>query len=187
MCRGRAKLPSGSKQLIWTNWWSSRDEALTSIFCFCSSSASQNTWTGIVRWLCIYAQRKQMQYNKKNNNIEAVTQAYRNKGVSSATKKQEKSWKTNRIWFEIWRNLPSLAIWWQKNSTIPTSRSSDREQARSLKYGPWHSHQRHHYRPAFHPSIHCSMGSAPVGVQCPLTSLLDEFPGYWDWLWYPGL
>src|SRR6218665_1778132 len=34
-----------------------------------------------------------------------------------------------------------------------------------------------------HPSIHCSMGSAPVGVQCPLTSSLGEFPGYWDWLW----
>src|SRR6218665_205601 len=31
------------------------------------------------------------------------------------------------------------------------------------------------------------MGSAPVGVQCPLTSSLGEFPGYWDWLWYPGL
>src|SRR6218665_3893142 len=26
------------------------------------------------------------------------------------------------------------------------------------------------------------MGSAPVGVQCPLTSSLGEFPGYWDWL-----
>src|SRR6218665_2238054 len=37
------------------------------------------------------------------------------------------------------------------------------------------------------PSIHCSMGSTPVGVQCPLTSSLGEFPGYWDWLWYPGL
>jgi len=21
----------------------------------------------------------------------------------------------------------------------------------------------------------------------PLTSSLGEFPGYWDWLWYPGL
>src|SRR6218665_3981879 len=31
------------------------------------------------------------------------------------------------------------------------------------------------------------MGSAPVGVQCPLTSSLGEFPGKWDWLWYPGL
>src|SRR6218665_3051287 len=39
----------------------------------------------------------------------------------------------------------------------------------------------------FIPSIHCSMGSAPVGVQCPLTSSLYEFPGYWDWLWYPRL
>ena len=38
-----------------------------------------------------------------------------------------------------------------------------------------------------HPSTHCSMGSAPVGVQCPFTSSLDEFPGYWDWLWYTGL
>src|SRR6218665_3240211 len=38
-----------------------------------------------------------------------------------------------------------------------------------------------------HPSIHCSMGSAPVGGQCPLTSSLGEFLGYWDWLWYPGL
>src|SRR6218665_2875479 len=26
-----------------------------------------------------------------------------------------------------------------------------------------------------HPSIHCSMGSAPVGVQCPLTPSLGEF------------
>src|SRR6218665_3488305 len=36
-------------------------------------------------------------------------------------------------------------------------------------------------------SIHCSMVSAPVGVQCPLTSSLGKFPGNWDWLWYPGL
>src|SRR6218665_302750 len=36
------------------------------------------------------------------------------------------------------------------------------------------------------PSIQCFMGSAPVGVQCPLTSSLGEFPGYWDWFWYPG-
>ena len=35
------------------------------------------------------------------------------------------------------------------------------------------------------PAIHYSMGSAPVGVQCPLTSLQGEFPGYWHWLWYP--
>src|SRR6218665_608073 len=38
-----------------------------------------------------------------------------------------------------------------------------------------------------YPCIHCSMGSAPVGVQCFLTSSLGEFPGYYDWLWYPGL
>src|SRR6218665_1674986 len=38
-----------------------------------------------------------------------------------------------------------------------------------------------------HPSIHCSMGSAPVGVQCPLTSSLGEFLGYGDGIWYPGL
>ena len=31
------------------------------------------------------------------------------------------------------------------------------------------------------------MDSVPVGVQCPLTSSLSEFPGYWDWLWFPGL
>jgi len=31
------------------------------------------------------------------------------------------------------------------------------------------------------------MGSAPVSVQCPLTSSLGEFQRYWDWLWYPGL
>src|SRR6218665_2692497 len=36
-------------------------------------------------------------------------------------------------------------------------------------------------------SIHRSMGSAHVGVQCPLTSSLGEFLGYWDWLWCPGL
>src|SRR6218665_160893 len=37
-------------------------------------------------------------------------------------------------------------------------------------------------------SIHdSSMGSAPVGVQCPLTSSLVEFQDYSDWLWYPGL
>src|SRR6218665_2677284 len=38
----------------------------------------------------------------------------------------------------------------------------------------------------FLPPIHSSMGSAQVGVQCLLTSSLGEFPGYWDWLWYPG-
>jgi len=37
------------------------------------------------------------------------------------------------------------------------------------------------------PSIHCPMGSAHVGVQCPLTSSLFEIPGYWDRLRYPGL
>src|SRR6218665_150805 len=31
------------------------------------------------------------------------------------------------------------------------------------------------------------MGSVPVGAQCPLTSSLGEFLGYWDCLWYPGL
>src|SRR6218665_1269851 len=40
---------------------------------------------------------------------------------------------------------------------------------------------------SIHPSIHRSMGSAPVGAQCPLTSALGEFLGYRDWLWYPGL
>ena len=39
------------------------------------------------------------------------------------------------------------------------------------------------------PSIDCSMGSTPVGVQCPLTSSLGEFPGYYEPIrfWYPGL
>src|SRR6218665_3829665 len=27
----------------------------------------------------------------------------------------------------------------------------------------------------------------PVGVQCPITSSIGEFPSYWDWLWCPGL
>src|SRR6218665_2811661 len=27
----------------------------------------------------------------------------------------------------------------------------------------------------------------PVGVQCPISSSLGEFPSYWDWLWYPEL
>src|SRR6218665_552742 len=31
------------------------------------------------------------------------------------------------------------------------------------------------------------MGPMPVGVQCPLTSSLGEFPDYQDWLWYPVL
>src|SRR6218665_3519565 len=31
------------------------------------------------------------------------------------------------------------------------------------------------------------MGSAPVGVQGPLTSSLGGFPRYFDWLWFPGL
>src|SRR6218665_2721274 len=37
------------------------------------------------------------------------------------------------------------------------------------------------------PSIHRSMGSAPVGAQCPITSSLGEFLGYRGWLWCPGL
>ena len=41
--------------------------------------------------------------------------------------------------------------------------------------------------PSIHPSIYCSMGSAPVSAQCPLTYSLGEFLGYWDWVWYPGL
>src|SRR6218665_4114009 len=35
--------------------------------------------------------------------------------------------------------------------------------------------------------VHPSIRSAPVGVQCPLPFSLGEFPGYWDWLWYPLL
>src|SRR6218665_3919253 len=27
----------------------------------------------------------------------------------------------------------------------------------------------------------------PVGVQCPISFSLGEFPSYWDWLWRPGL
>ena len=38
-----------------------------------------------------------------------------------------------------------------------------------------------------HLSIHWAIGSVPVVVQCPLTSSLGEFPGYWDWLWCSGL
>src|SRR6218665_3848906 len=26
-----------------------------------------------------------------------------------------------------------------------------------------------------------------VGVQCPISSSLGEFPSYWNWLWCPGL
>src|SRR6218665_2187999 len=40
---------------------------------------------------------------------------------------------------------------------------------------------------SIHPSIHCPMGSAPVGAPCPLTSSLREFLFYRGWLWYPGL
>src|SRR6218665_1194801 len=39
--------------------------------------------------------------------------------------------------------------------------------------------------------LYCiSLGPQPVGVQCPLTSSLfqfPQFPGYWNWLRYPGL
>ena len=35
-------------------------------------------------------------------------------------------------------------------------------------------------------SIHHSMGSAPVGAKCLLTSSLGEFLGYRDLLWYSG-
>ena len=27
----------------------------------------------------------------------------------------------------------------------------------------------------------------PIGVQCPISSSLGEFPSYWNWLWCPGL
>src|SRR6218665_3912974 len=27
----------------------------------------------------------------------------------------------------------------------------------------------------------------PVGVQCPISSSLCQFPSYWVWLWCPGL
>ena len=32
-----------------------------------------------------------------------------------------------------------------------------------------------------------SLGPQPVNFQCPLTFSLGEFPGYWDWIRYPGL
>src|SRR6218665_1894043 len=36
--------------------------------------------------------------------------------------------------------------------------------------------------------LHCiSLGPQPVGVQCPITSSLGQFPGYWDWLRCPEL
>src|SRR6218665_1804478 len=34
---------------------------------------------------------------------------------------------------------------------------------------------------------HNRIGSMPVGVQCPIASLLGEFPSYWDWLLCPWL
>src|SRR6218665_4150239 len=35
--------------------------------------------------------------------------------------------------------------------------------------------------------LYCiTLSPQPVGVQCPITSPLGEFPGYWDWLRYPG-
>src|SRR6218665_1375064 len=37
-------------------------------------------------------------------------------------------------------------------------------------------------RVAINKSVHFT-----VGVQCPLTSSLGEFPGYWDWFCYPWL
>src|SRR6218665_625164 len=41
-----------------------------------------------------------------------------------------------------------------------------------------YSHHHHHHNP---------YSSMPVGVQCPISSSLGEFPTYWDWLWCPGL
>src|SRR6218665_2735154 len=35
--------------------------------------------------------------------------------------------------------------------------------------------------PSIHPSIHVTMGS-----ESNVSSLLVEFPSYWDWLWCPG-
>src|SRR6218665_3663818 len=32
-----------------------------------------------------------------------------------------------------------------------------------------------------------SLGSMAVGVQCPISSSLGDFPSYGDWLWCPGL
>src|SRR6218665_2260878 len=32
---------------------------------------------------------------------------------------------------------------------------------------------------------HCLV-TPSVGIQCPLTSSLREFPSYWDWLWCHG-
>src|SRR6218665_1595552 len=37
---------------------------------------------------------------------------------------------------------------------------------------------------SIHPLLH---GLSAVGVQCPFSSSLGEFPCYWVWLWYPGL
>src|SRR6218665_3607406 len=32
-----------------------------------------------------------------------------------------------------------------------------------------------------------SLGSTPVGVQCPISFSLGEFSSYWDWLWCPAI
>src|SRR6218665_3010270 len=49
----------------------------------------------------------------------------------------------------------------------------------------------HTYMYTIYPSIHRSMGSAPVGAQCkgmcPHFLTIGEFLGFRDWLWYPGL
>ena len=51
-------------------------------------------------------------------------------------------------------------------------------QAKLIKTEPAYARQPY-ARILIHPSIHWSLGSVPVGVQCPLTSSLGEFLGYW--------
>src|SRR6218665_2975507 len=39
----------------------------------------------------------------------------------------------------------------------------------------------HIFIPSIHPLLH-----GLSARRCPLTSSLGEFPGYWDWIWYPA-
>jgi len=87
--------------------------------------------------------------------------------------------RSDSNWFERRRPIRANSryqIWYVVSNTVHLLNASSKSCHYWLLKRPWSNL-------LYIPSILRSMGSAPVGVQCPLTSSLGEFPGYWDWLW----
>src|SRR6218665_2477632 len=76
------------------------------------------------------------------------------------------------------RNLQCIALQYKDFSNTadmgPKLRIGHQHDTTSCSMSSNHQINHHHQKPR-------------AQCQCPFSSSLDEFPSYWDWLWYPGL